>query len=95
MRKKELIDRIGEQTGIKKAMINAVLTAFFKIIFYELCQQHSIRIGNLGTLRYVQSISRNGFNPLKQRLEVFKGKNKIKFIPSKGLGRIINPAEED
>lgn len=95
MKKKEIVDRISVQTGIRKQIISAVLKAYKDIVLEELYLRHSIRIENIGTLRFVQSISRNGFNPLRQKLELFKGKNKIKFIPSKGLDRMINPREEN
>lgn len=95
MKKKDIVDRISVQTGIKKQIISAVLKAYKDIVFEELHQHHSVRIENIGTLRFVQSVSRNGFNPLRQKLELFKGKNKIKFIPSKGLDRMINPGEEN
>lgn len=95
MKKQEIVNRIYLRTGIKKDIINAVLSAYKEVFLEEFHQRRSIRIEGIGTLRYVQSISRNGFNPLRQRLEVFKGKNKIKFIPSRLLDRVINPKEEN
>lgn len=95
MKKKDIVNRISVRTGIKKQMISTVLKAYKDIVLEELHLRHSIRIENIGTLKFVQSISRNGFNPLRQKPEFFKGKNKIKFSPSKGLDRMINPKEEN
>lgn len=95
MKGKEILDRISLQTGIKKQIVSTVLTAYKDILLAELQQRKSIRIERIGTLKFVQAVSRKGFNPLRQKLEVFKGKNKIKFIPSKALDRIMNPMEDD
>lgn len=95
MKRKEILERISLQTGIKKQIVSAVLTAYKDILLAELQQRKSIRMERIGTLKFVQAASRNGFNPLRQKLEVFKGKNKIKFIPSRVLDRIMNPVEDD
>ena len=58
MKKKEIVDRISVQTGIKKPIISAVLKAYKDIVLEELHLRHSIRIDNIGTLRFVQSVSR-------------------------------------
>ncbi|WP_363163359.1 HU family DNA-binding protein [uncultured Bacteroides sp.] len=57
-------------------------------------RKKSVQLRLFGTLRYVNAIVRGGYNPLKMKREVFKGKNKIKFIPSKVLNNILNKPKE-
>lgn len=92
--KREIIARVCKRTKCKKKDAKDIINAYTDIIVEELKGKHSFRIEHLGILRYVHSLPRNGFNPIKQQNEVFKGKNKIKFIPSRTLDKVLNVPEE-
>lgn len=95
MTQKELIVAISRKTGYKAEMVENIMAAYIDIAIKEFMKKRSIRLRQLGTLRYVQAIMHNGYNPVKGRHEVFKGRNKIKFIPSKMLDKVLNIQEED
>lgn len=95
MTQKELIVAISRKTGYKAEMVENIMAAYIDIAIKEFMKKRSVRLRQLGTLRYVQAIMHNGYNPVKGRHEVFKGRNKIKFIPSKMLDKVLNMQEED
>lgn len=95
MTKKELIRIISSQTGYEQKVVNEVINVYTDTILNELQAKHSFRFDRLGTLWYINSVSRNGFNPFNRKHEVFKGKNKIKLVPSKWLAKMLNPSKED
>lgn len=95
MIKRQLIRVVSLKTGYEQEIVDKVIDAYAEVILYELQQKRSFRLRCLGTLRYIVSDSRNGFNPMKRQKEVFKGRNKIKFIPTKGLAKLLNPAEKN
>lgn len=69
------------------------MTACIDVSIKELREGNSIQLRRFGTLRYVPAIMRKGYNPFRMRQEVFKGKNRIKFTPSKALDKLINTLE--
>ena len=95
MTQKELIVEISRKTGYKAEMVENIMAAYIDIAIKEFMKKRSIRLRQLGTLRYVQAIMHNGYNPVKGRHEVFKGRNKIKFIPSKMMDKVLNMQEEN
>lgn len=95
MTHKELIVEISCKTGYKREVVERIMVAYIDVAINEFEKKKSVQLRQFGTLRYVHAIMRKGYNPLKMRQEVFKGKNKIKFIPSKGLAKLLNPAKED
>ncbi|MFQ7730556.1 MAG: HU family DNA-binding protein [Bacteroides fragilis] len=95
MTQKELIVAISRKTGYKAEMVENIMAAYIDIAIKEFMKKRSIRLRQLGTLRYVQAIMHNGYNPVKGRHEVFKGRNKIKFIPSRMLDKVLNMQEEN
>lgn len=95
MTQKELIVAISRKTGYKAEMVENIMAAYIDISIKEFMKKRSIRIRRFGTLRYIQAIVHNGYNPIKGKNEVFKGRNKIKFIPSKMLDKVLNIQEED
>lgn len=95
MTQKELIVAISRKTGYKAEIVGSIITAYIDIALKEFMCKRSIRLRQLGTLRYVQAIMHNGYNPVKGRHEVFKGRNKIKFIPSRMLDKVLNMQEEN
>lgn len=95
MTQKELIVEISRKTGYKAEMVENIMAAYIDIAIKEFMKKRSIQLRQLGTLRYVQAIVHNGYNPVKGRREVFKGRNKIKFIPSRMLDKVLNMQEEN
>lgn len=95
MTHKELIVAICKRTGYSKAVVEIIISAYIDIAINEFKMKHSVQLRLFGTLRYINAIMREGYNPIKQKREVFKGKNKIKFIPSKALANILNKPEEN
>lgn len=95
MTHKELIVAISYRAGYKIEVVERIIAACIEVSIKEFGKKNSIQFRKFGTLRYVHAIMRKGYNPLRMRQEVFKGKNKIKFIPSKGLDKIINPTMEE
>ena len=91
---KELIVAISHKTGYKTEMVEKIMAACMDISIKEFKNRNSIQLRQFGTLRYVCAIMRKGYNPVRMRQEVFKGKNKIKFIPSKALDKLINTPKE-
>lgn len=95
MTKKELIRRICQQTGYGQNMVKEVVNVYTDIIINELQEKRSFRFERLGTLWFIESMRRRGFNPFSRKHEVFDGKNRIKFVPSKGMERLLNPTKEE
>lgn len=93
--KKEVITRVCKQAKCRRKEAEDIINAYTDIMIEELKEKHSFRIKRLGTLRHLHSLPRNGFNPVRQKNEVFKGKNKIKFTPSVTMAKLLNPPEED
>ncbi|WP_417190425.1 HU family DNA-binding protein [Bacteroides sp.] len=95
MTHRELIVAISYKAGYKIEVVEKIIDAYIDISIKEFKKKHSIKLREFGTLRFVHAIMRKGYNPLKMKQEIFKGKNKIKFIPSKALDKLINTPEED
>lgn len=95
MIKKEIIKAVCLQTGCKQEVVEKVIEAYTAFIATKLLERCSFRMKDLGTLRYISATSRNGYNPTTREREAFNGKNKIKFIPSKGLAKLLNQVKED
>lgn len=93
--KKEIITRVCKQAKCRRKEAEDIINAYTDIMIEELKEKHSFRIKRLGTLRHLHSLPRNGFNPVRQKNEVFKGKNKIKFTPSKAMAELLNLPEDD
>jgi len=91
MIKKEIIKAVCLQTGCKQKVVENVIEAYTAFIATKLLERCSFRMKDLGTLRYISAISRNGYNPTAKKTEAFEGKNRIKFIPSKRLANMLNP----
>lgn len=94
MTHKEIIAAISYRTGYKIEVVERIIAACIEVSIKEFGKKNSIQFRQFGTLRYVHAIMRRGYNPLKRKPEVFKGKNKIKFIPSKALDKLINMPKE-
>lgn len=93
--KREIITRVCKRAKCKRKEATEIINAYTDVIIEELKEKRSFRIERLGTLRYVRSMPRNGFNPLRRRKEVFIGKNKIRFTPSAGMEKMLNPCKGD
>lgn len=91
MIKKEIIKAVCLQTGCKQDVVEKVIEAYTAFIINRLLEKCSFRMNRLGTLRYVNATSRNGYNPVTKEMVAFDGKNRIKFIPSKRLANMLNP----
>lgn len=91
MIKKEIIKAVCLQTGCKQEVAEKVIEAYTNLIINRLLERCSFRMKGLGTLWYIGATSRNGYNPVTKERETFNGKNKIKFIPSKGMAKLLNP----
>lgn len=95
MNHKEIIVAISYKTGYKMEIVEKVIAAYIDISIKEFKQKNSIHLRGFGTLRYVYAIMRKGYNPIKRRREIFKGKNRIKFIPSKVLDKTLNVPDKE
>lgn len=93
--KREIITKVCKRVKCKRKEADDIINAYTDVIIEELIERRSFRIERLGTLQHVRSQPRNGFNPLKQKKEVFKGRNKIKFTPSKAMAELLNLPEDD
>ena len=79
----DLIKMVGENTGINKKDVRAVLTEFASVVRYEvLGKKFSVRIPKLGTFKIRNRESRMCRNPRTGRLCKFKTKitNICKYI---------------
>lgn len=95
MTDKELVEAIRLKTGYKKSMIADVMNTYVKIARDELESGNDVKIRKLGVLRYIPALPRNGYNPIKARQEVFKGKNRVKFIASALLMKAMNSGRKE
>lgn len=93
--KREIIIEVCKRAKCKRKEADSIINAYTDVMIEELKERRSFRIERLGTLQYVRSQPRNGFNPLKQKKEVFIGRNKIKFTPSKVMAELLNLPEDD
>lgn len=93
MTHRELIVAISYKAGYKIEVVEKVINAYMDVSIKEFKKKNSIKLREFGTLRYVNAIVRKGYNPFKRKQEVFKGRNKIKFIPSEALDKLINTPE--
>lgn len=95
MTQKDLFKNISLKTGCKREVVEKIMTAYTVVALEEFERQGSIKLSNLGVLRYTNSVPHNGYNPVSGKHVVFTGRNKIKFIPSKALEMMINKPKED
>lgn len=93
--KREIITKVCKRVKCKRKEADDIINAYTDVIIEELTGRRSFRIERLGTLQHVRSQPRNGFNPLKQKKEVFISRNKIKFTPSKAMAELLNLPEND
>lgn len=93
--KREIVTRVCVRAKCKRKEADDIINAYTDVMIEELKEKRPFRIERLGTLQYVRSQPRNGFNPLKQKKEVFIGRNKIKFTPSAAMAKLLNPPQED
>lgn len=93
--KREIIAEVCKRAKCKRKEADSIINAYTDVMIEELKEERSFRIERLGTLQYVRSQPRNGFNPLRQKKEVFIGRNKIKFTPSKAMAELLNLPEDD
>lgn len=89
--KREIITEVCKRAKCKRKEADSIINAYTDVMIEELKEMRSFKIERLGTLQNVCSMPRNGFNPLKQKKEVFIGRNKIKFTPSKAMVKLLNP----
>ena len=87
--KREIITKVCKRVKCKRKEADDIINAYTDVIIEELTGRRSFRIERLGTLQHVRSQPRNGFNPLKQKKEVFISRNKIKFTPSKAMAELL------
>lgn len=95
MTEKELVEAIRLKTGYKKSIITNIMNTYVKVVCDELKSGSDIKIRKLGVLRYIPAFPRNGYNPVRGRQEVFKGKNKVKFVVSTLLIKAMNSEKKE
>jgi len=86
----ELIDRLVQQSGMKKKLAAEILHAIPEIIEEGLMRDGEVRVKGLGTFRMKWTLSRPGRNPKTGESVLIPPHYRITFLPEQSLKDFIN-----
>jgi len=85
MNKKELIEAIASQSGLRKVEVLKVINAFVSISSETLASDDYVRIDDFGCLRVSQRETRNFYNPVTKKVVSVPAKQAVRFKVYKQL----------
>lgn len=83
--KRELVDRITEQTQAKRAMVRQVIQSFLDEIVLELSRNNRIELRDFGSLKVCRRKARVAQNPKTLEKVIVPAKLSVKFK----MGRLM------
>ena len=88
--KKNLIDRIAENTGTKQSLVKRVVQQFFDEIIAELGQGHRLEFRGFGVFETKTTSSRMAQNPRTQQKVRVPAKRRAVFRPGRMVKGRLN-----
>jgi len=89
MNKKDIIDFVTEETGLKRKDAQAAIEATVKAIHMALVKGFKVQMTGLGIFDPVRRQARTGRNPQTGEKVNIKAKTVVKFRPSKALKDLV------
>lgn len=89
MNKKDIIDFVTEETGLKRKDSQAAIEATVKAIHMALVKGFKVQMAGLGTFDLKSRQARTGRNPQTGEKVKIKAKTVVKFRPSKVLKDLV------
>ena len=90
MRKDELIQRISEDTGLKKDLVKMTIESLLRITTEALGNGEEIRFHNFGALSAWQQVGRPARNPKTGTPVMLTPRVSVKFRPGRLLLKALN-----
>ncbi len=90
MTKDELVAKIAEQAGLKKADVQKTLDSMIETIITTIKLGEKVNITNLGIFKIKEKKARVARNPKTGESIQVPAKKAPKFIPSKNLKEAVN-----
>ena len=87
--KEDFIKSLTE-IGLPEIDAKKIFSLFIKNISAGLEDRKEIQLVNFGKFKVVKKKKKTFINPKTKKLSTIKGKNKVKFYPSKNLIKYIN-----
>ena len=88
--KKDIIDLMHEETGMKKNVSKLVLNSFLGIIKESAKKNISIKVAKFGTFKLKKTKKRMGRNPISKKEYIIESRKKLVFRPSSFLKNKMN-----
>lgn len=88
-KKLDIVKNVSYATKMPKVVSTKVVDSFLSLIKKK-STSHKINISNFGVFFYFKTSERIGRNPKTKESYIITSKNKLKFLPSNKLKKIIN-----
>lgn len=85
MRKKDLIEKLATEEGMKKDQMGRIVDAIFREISEVMVQGGRIRMNGFGTFETKDFLPRKGQNPITKEDMIIPGYRGAKFRPAQAL----------
>jgi len=89
MNKAELVEKVANQTGLKKRTSREAVDAVISVMTDSLARQEKVTIVGFGTFQVMERKARKGRNPQTREAIQIPAKNVPKFKPGKGLRKAV------
>ena len=85
MIKKEIIEKISENTGLNKVIVKRIVDEFLKVLFVAFLNKERVELRDFGIFYFKKTKSKKGRNPKTGQLVIIPERTKIVFKPSKKI----------
>jgi DNA-binding protein HU-beta len=90
MTKDELVAKVAEQSGLKKADVQKTMDSMIETIITTIKMGEKVNITNLGIFKVKEKNARMARNPKTGESIQVPAKKAPKFVPSKNLKEAVN-----
>lgn len=87
--KKELIEKISQKTGLKKAEVEKIIETAFDLISQSLAAGEAVRLVSFGAFLLRERKGRLGRNPKTGERLALAPSRHAAFVPGRGLKELI------
>jgi nucleoid DNA-binding protein len=85
MIKKEIVEKISENTGLNKVIIKRVVDEFLKILSIAFSNKERVELRDFGVFYFKKTKSKKARNPKTGQVVIIPERIKIGFKPSKKI----------
>ncbi|MGB8688900.1 MAG: HU family DNA-binding protein [Microcoleus sp.] len=86
-----LTDYVKTSTGFAESTVTTITSSIISFLSTYLRNNESVKIEGFGIFKVIDKPEREGRNPRTGEQTTFKASRKVKFIPSKTFGVLIQP----